>query len=75
MIKVRVINGLDRVDVMCPETMTLKECLEEQEVNYGAGKVSLDGTTLGLGDINKSFEECGVRDTATLAVTIKTDNA
>lgn len=75
MIKVTVGNNLSRKAVVVPETSTLREILEANEVNYGTGTTSLDGATLAPGDIDKTFADFGITEKCYLLNVVKADNA
>ena len=75
MIKVTVGNNLSRKSVIVPETSTLREILEANEVNYNTGMTSLDGATLAPGDIDKTFADFGITEKCYLLNVVKADNA
>lgn len=75
MIKVTVGNNLSRKSVIVPETSTLREILEANEVNYNTGMTSLDGATLVPGDIDKTFADFGITEKCYLLNVVKADNA
>lgn len=75
MIKVTVGNNLARKSVIVPETSTLREILEANEVNYNTGMTSLDGATLAPGDIDKTFADFGITEKCYLLNVVKADNA
>lgn len=75
MIKVTVGNNLKRNSVIIDETRTLKSVLEEQEIDFARGGLTLDGATLAPGEINKTFAEMGVTEACYLLQVIKADNA
>lgn len=75
MIKVTVGNNLSRKAVIVPETSTLREILEANEVNYNTGMTSLDGATLAPGDIDKTFADFGITEKCYLLNVVKADNA
>lgn len=75
MIKVVVGNNITRKSVIVDESLTLKSVLEENNVDYSRGMVSLDGSTLGPGELNKTFSDFGVTEQCYLLCTVKADNA
>lgn len=75
MIKIIVGNTTNRKTVIEDENKTLKEILEENEIDYSRGMTQLDGATLGAGDLNKTFAEFGVVDHCSLLSVVKADNA
>ena len=55
MIKVTIGNNVKRkTEILDPET-TLREALEEAEIDYISGIMNLDGSTLSPGDLDKTF--------------------
>lgn len=75
MIKVTVGNNLSRKSVIVPETSTLREILEANEINYNTGMTSLDGASLAPGDIDKTFSDFGIAEKCYLLNVVKADNA
>lgn len=80
MLKVIIGNNLKRsTETYTPDT-TLRMALEQAGVDYTVGMATLDGSTLGPGDLNKTFAEFGYdgsegHDRASLLVVVKADNA
>ena len=80
MIRVTVGNNLKRnAENFTPET-TLREALEKSGIDYTSGMTTLDGSTLGPGDLNKSFADFGYdgsegHDKCFLLNVVKADNA
>jgi hypothetical protein len=75
MLNITVGTNTTRKTVMVTEDTTLRQCLEENGVNYSAGQTSLDGCVLQPGDMDKSFADMNVTDKAYLVVVQKLDNA
>lgn len=75
MIQVIVGNNMGRKNVIVDENTTLKKVLEENNVDYTVGMTSLDGATLGAGELNKTFAELGVTEKCYLLNVVKADNA
>lgn len=75
MIKVTVGNNVKRETVIVDKTQTLRKTLEDAGVDYTKGMTTLDGSTLGLGDLDKSFEALGITEKAFLLNVVKADNA
>lgn len=75
MIQVTVGNNLSRARVTVSEDTTLREVCEANGVQYDRGVIQLNGATLQPGDIDKTFEDFGVRDSAFLINVAKMDNA
>lgn len=75
MIKVYTGGNLHRRPVIVDENRTLRSVLEEAEVDYTRGAMSLDGATLVPGDLDKTFAAFGVTDHCSLLSVQKADNA
>ena len=75
MIKVTVGNNVKRNSVIVDEAVTLRSVLEENDIDYTRGTMHLDGSTLQPGDMDKSFEEMGIKDKCFLLNVVRADNA
>ncbi len=75
MVKVIVGNNLTKNTVIVDEERTLKSVLEENEIDYTRGTMNLDGCSLQPGDLDKTFEEMGVKEKCFLLNVVKMDNA
>lgn len=75
MIKVYYGNNVKRDSETTTPGTTIKAFLDSVDFNYSSGVMSLDGSTLNPGDINKTFEEMGVTDKCYLINVVKADNA
>ena len=75
MVKVTLITNNPRKTVFVPETKTVKQILDENEVNYGSAATAVDGATLSAGEINKTLAELGVEDKVVISVLAHKDNA
>lgn len=77
MLKVVVGNNANRDQVLVDENTTLREVLEDNEVNYATGVMHLDGAPIQPGDLNKTFAQLGYTGDAKvyLISVVKTDNA
>jgi len=75
MIKVTCGNNVKRNTVIVPADTTLREVLEDEGIDYSRGTVNLDGSSLAPGDIDKSFDELGVKEKCFLLSVVKADNA
>lgn len=75
-IEVTARNNVRSNTKQMPSDTTLREAFEALGVEYAVGVVSLDGSSLPAGSMDKSFDECGVTGNRTyLMVTVKADNA
>lgn len=75
MIKVTVGNNLKRASVIVPAETTLKSVLEDAEIKYETGVMTLDGSPLAPGDLEKTFADFGVSERCYLLSVVKADNA
>lgn len=78
MLKVVVGNNANRDQVLVDENSTLREVLEDNEVDYATGVMHLDGAPIQPGDLNKTFADLGYTGTDSriyLINVVKTDNA
>ena len=80
MIKAVVGNNVRRETVLVPETTTLRQALEQANIDYSRGVIHLDGSSINPGDLNKTFAELGYdgsegHDKCFLLNVAKTDNA
>ena len=75
MIKVTVGNNLKRETVIVDSETTLRDCLEEAGVDYTRGMTTLDGSALGAGDLDKTFDDFGIKERTFLLNVVKADNA
>lgn len=75
MVKITVGNNVQRSTVIVPSTQTLRKTLEDAGVDYTKGMTTLDGSTLGAGELDKSFGDMGIKEKAFLLNVVKADNA
>ena len=75
MIKVIVGTNLKKTTKIVSSSATLRQVLEDAGVDYTRGGVNLDGATVGLGDLDKSFEQLGIAEKCYLMQVVKADNA
>lgn len=80
MIKVIIGNNLKRVTESFTPDTTLRSAMEQAGIDYTSGMTTLDGSTLGPGDLNKTFAEFGYdgsegHDKCFLLNVVKADNA
>lgn len=75
MVKVIVGTNTSKETVIVDNNRTLRSVLEEKEVDYTRGSMTLDGCSLKPGDLDKTFEELNVRDKCYLLNVVKADNA
>lgn len=75
MVKVTVGNNVKRETRIVDENVTLKSVLEEAGVDYSRGTMHIDGSTLGPGDLDKTFAQIGITEKCFLLNVVKADNA
>lgn len=75
MVKVIVGNNVKRETAIVPPTSTLREVLEEHNIDYSTGTMHLDGSSLQPGDLDKTFEDLGISEKCFLMNVVKADNA
>lgn len=73
MIKVIIGTNLNSVTVTVDPSKTLKEVMDENNVDYSRGGVHLDGFAIDRAGLNKSFAEHGVEDECMLITVVKGD--
>lgn len=75
MIKVTIGSNARREQVIIDENTTLRDALEQNEVDYTTGVMHLDGAPLRPGDLDKTFAEHGITEKCWLLGVVKADNA
>ena len=75
MIKVTMGNNVKRSSEILDENTTLREALEGAGIDYTAGIMNLDGSTLNPGDLDKTFADFGIAEKCYLLNVVKADNA
>lgn len=75
MIKVTVGNNVKRESVIVDENTTLRATLEDNGVDYSRGTMHLDGASLNPGDLDKTFDQLGIKEKCFLLNVVKADNA
>ena len=80
MIRVTIGNNLKRYSEYYTPDTTLRAAMEQAGIDYTSGMTTLDGSTLGPGDLNKTFADFGYdgtegHDKCFLLNVVKADNA
>ena len=75
MIKVTLGNNVKRKSEIIDENTTLREALEDAEIDYCNGIMNLDGSTLSPGDLDKTFANFNITEKCFLLNVVKADNA
>lgn len=74
-INVKVGTNLNRNTVSVRSDKTVREILEENEINYATSTVFLDGATLQPGDMDKTLDDFHITDKCYIIAAQKTENA
>ena len=74
-INVKVGNATSRTTVAVASDTTLRQVLDDNDINYSVAQIHLDGAPLGPGDLDKTFEGIGVTSNCFLIAVTKTSNA
>jgi hypothetical protein len=75
MIKVTMSNNVKRTTEIFADTTTLRQALDQAEIDYSRGLVNLDGSPLQPGDLDRSFADFGISEKCFLSSIVKADNA
>lgn len=75
MISIRVGTNTNRTTVIVPESTTPKQVLLDQNIDFSTAIVHLDGSVIKAAEMNTSFADLGIKDSATLIAVVKTENA
>ena len=75
MIKVTIGNNLKRETVIVSGDTTLRSVLENANIDYTRGSMTLDGSTIEAGGLDKTFNDYGIAEKCWLLNVVKADNA
>lgn len=75
MIQVRLGNTTETRTVVIAKTTTLKQALQDNNIDYSMATLYLNGCTLQPSDVEKSFADHGINDSCTLMAIVNTKNA
>lgn len=75
MVKVTVGTNTKRSNVTVNGDTKLKKVLQDEGIDYSKGTIHLDGATIKPGDLDKTFDELGITETAYLISVVKADSA
>lgn len=75
MMNIKLITNSDRDTLPVSENTTIRAFLDENEIDYHAASVSLDGYPLRGVELDKTFSQLGASDGTVLSAIVKTDNA
>jgi len=68
-------TNIDRNEVPVKTDSTIRQILEENEVNYTRGVVQLNGASLRNEDLDKTLDDYGITTKGFLFSIVKADNA
>lgn len=75
MVSVVITNNTNRETVIVPDSQTVRQTLENAGVDYTRGATRMDGSSLGVGDLDKTFAQLGITERCYLSQVVKADNA
>ena len=75
LVNVKVGTNLNRTQVSVPSSKTIREILEENNINYATTTIFVDGVTVQLGDMDKSLEDLNIGESCYIIAAQKTENA
>lgn len=75
MVRVIVSNNTSRKTEIVNENKTIREVLDDAQINYATTTVHLDGSPLRPGDMDKTFSDFGIAESCYLTAIVKADNA
>ena len=75
MINVKLSTSTSRTNVIVDSSKTVKQILEENDINYGTCQIHLDGAPLSAYEMNDTLEDIGVTDSCYLVAVVNTKNA
>jgi glutaminase len=74
-IQVTIGTNLNRNKIVVPDTETIRNTLEANDIDYSVATVNLDGASLKAGDMDKTFAELGITEKCYLCAVVKAENA
>ena len=75
MIEIKIVTNTTRKTILTDENSTVRDVLENNNVNYANAPVYIDGAPLGVGDHDKTFTALGITEKCMLTAVVKTENA
>lgn len=75
MMNIKLITNSDRDLLPVSENTTVRAFLNENDIDYHAASINLDGYTLRGAELDKTFAQLGATDGTVLSAIVKTDNA
>lgn len=74
-VNVKVGTNLNRTEVPVPSNKTIREILEENNINYATTTVFVDGVTVQLGAMDKTLDDLSIGESCYIIAAQKTENA
>lgn len=75
LVNVKVGTNLNRTSVSVSSNKTIRQILEENDINYATTTIFVDGVTVQLGDMDKTLDELGIGESCYIIAAQKTENA
>lgn len=75
MIQVTVGTNTKREKILIDSSRSPKQAFAEKNIDYSTAMVNLDGSTLSAAEMNKSFDDLGITESAMLIAVTKVNNA
>jgi len=74
-VNVKIGTNLDRASIVVSSDRTIREILEDNEIQYATTTIYVDGATVQPGDMDKSLDGFGIQETCYIIAATKTSNA
>lgn len=74
-VSVKIGTNLNRKTITATSDKTIRQLLEENEINYATTTIYLDGDTIKAGDMDKTLNDFNIDDTCYIIASQKTENA
>jgi hypothetical protein len=74
-IEMKIGTNTKRTTVIVDSSLSPKQVLTEQEIDFSRATVHLDGSVLSAQEMNTSLDKLGVSDSSYLIAVTKMDNA
>lgn len=75
MVQVKLSTNTQRKTITVDANTSIRNILEENDIDYSRTPIYIDGAPLQVGDMDKTLAECGIADRCMIAAIVKTDNA
>lgn len=75
MIQIRISTNDIRKTIIVDENSTIRQVLENNDINYATTAVLLDGGTINPGQFDQTFKEFNISEKCILSTVVKTNNA